>query len=116
MHELSIAVDLIEAATEEMERLGSTHLVAVHLRLGRLSGVEKEALAFSFDAAAAGTTIEGARLQIEDVPVVVWCDACDAERELSDLSRRRCPRCDAPTPHLMRGRELELVGLEIENT
>ena len=116
MHELSIAVDLIEAASEEMERLGSIQLVAVHLRLGRLSGVEKEALAFSFDVAAAGTRIQGARLQIEDVPVIVWCDACEAERELSDLSRRRCPHCRAPTPHVIRGRELELVGLEIENT
>jgi hydrogenase nickel incorporation protein HypA/HybF len=99
-----------------MERLGSAHLIAVHLRLGRLSGVVKEALAFSFDAAAVGTRIEGARLQIEDVPVIVWCDACDAERELSDLNRRRCPQCHSPTPHMMRGHELELVGLEIENT
>lgn len=115
MHELSIAIDLIEAATTEMERLGSAHLIAVHLRLGRLSGVVKEALAFSFDAAAAGTRIEGARLEIEDVPVIVWCGACDAERELPDLARRRCPICQSPTPHVTRGDELQLVGLEIEN-
>src|SRR5687768_13575090 len=103
MHELSIAIDLIDAAAAEMERLGSAHLIAVHLRLGRLSGVVKEALVFSFDAAAAGTRIEGARLQIEDVPVIVWCSACDAEWELPDHTRRRCPQCQLPTPHLMRG-------------
>lgn len=113
MHELSIAVDLVECASEELDRLGSVHVIAVHLRLGALSGVVKDALAFSFDVAATGTRLEGARLQIDDVAVTVWCHACDAERELPDLSRRRCPTCHSPTPHVTHGDELELVGLEI---
>ena len=116
MHELSIAVDLIEAATTYLDRVESAQVIAVHLKLGPLSGVVKEALAFSFDAAAAGTRLEGARLQIRDVPVAVWCDACDAERDLPDLTRRRCPVCQSPAPHVTRGDELELVGLEIEGT
>jgi hydrogenase nickel incorporation protein HypA/HybF len=116
MHELSIAIDLIDAATAELERLGSPRVIAVHLKLGRLSGVVKEALAFSFDAAAEGTKLEGARLQIEDVPVAVWCDGCDAERDLPDLARRRCPVCQSRAPQMIRGDELQLLGLEIENT
>jgi hydrogenase nickel incorporation protein HypA/HybF len=115
MHELSIAIDLIEAATTELDRLGSVKVIAVHLKLGPLSGIAKEALAFSFDVAAAGTRFEGARLDIENVPVAVWCGACDAERELPDLARRRCPMCQSRTPHVTRGDELQLVGLEIEN-
>ena len=115
MHELSIAVDLIDAASTELERLGCARVIAVHLTLGPLSGVVKEALAFSFDAAAAGTRLEGARLQITDVTVAVWCDACNAERDLLDLTRRRCPVCHAPAPRATRGDELQLVGLEIEN-
>ena len=114
MHELSIAVALVESATEEMERLGAAHVVAVHVKLGALSGVVKEALAFSFDVAATGTRLQGARLQIDDVAVAVWCHACDTERQLPDLTRRRCPTCHAPTPDVTRGDELELVGLEIE--
>jgi hydrogenase nickel incorporation protein HypA/HybF len=116
MHELSIAVDLIEAASTELERLGPVRVVAVHLKLGPLSGVVKEALAFSFDCAAAGTRLEGTRLQIEDVAVAVWCDTCHAERELPSLSRRRCPTCQSATPRVTRGDELQLVGLEIENS
>ena len=104
MHELSIAVDLIDAAATHLERLGAVRVIAVHLKLGPLSGVVKEALAFSFDAAAAGTRLEGARLQIDDVPVAIWCATCDAERDLPDLTRRRCPRCQSPTPHVTRGR------------
>jgi hydrogenase nickel incorporation protein HypA/HybF len=66
MHELSIATALVEVACEEAlhRRLGRVQ--ALHVRLGPLAGVVKDALMFSFDVAAAGTAIEGARLEIED--------------------------------------------------
>ena len=113
MHELSIALSLIDAASEEMSRLGVARVNTVHLRLGLLSGVVKDALLFSFDVAAAGTPIEGARLEIEDVPVTVWCDACDATGELASIARRRCPACDTPTPDILTGEELELTAMEV---
>lgn len=115
MHELSIALDLIEVASAEMARLGPVHVRSVRLRLGPLSGVVKEALLFSFDVAVAGTPLDGAQLQIDVVPVAVWCDSCEAERDLVDLARRRCPTCQSPAARVIRGDELELVGLEIED-
>jgi hydrogenase nickel incorporation protein HypA/HybF len=117
VHELSIAMSLVEAACEKVEQLGAAGEVrveALHLRLGALSGVVREALEFSFDLAAEGTAIAGARLQIEEVPVAVLCPRCSAERELPSLQRFRCPVCDTPTPEVVRGRELELTALEIE--
>jgi hydrogenase nickel incorporation protein HypA/HybF len=115
MHELSIALDVIDVASMEMTRLGPVHVLAVHLRVGALSGVVKEALLFSFDAAVIGTALDGARLQIDDVPVSVWCETCESDRDLLDLTRRRCPICQSPTPRVIRGNELELVALEIED-
>ena len=47
MHELSIAMSIIELAQEESERRG-VQVSAVHLKLGALSGVVKEALLGSF--------------------------------------------------------------------
>jgi len=113
MHELSIAMSLIEAACEEAEAQGDVRVEALHLRLGALSGVVREALEFSFDLAAAGTAIEGARLQIEEIPVTVYCPRCCEERQLPSLQHFRCPVCDTPTPEVLRGRELELRALEI---
>src|SRR5687767_6566818 len=54
MHELSIAMELIDVASEELARLGGVHVTAVRLRVGPLSGVVKDALLFSFDAAVIG--------------------------------------------------------------
>jgi hydrogenase nickel incorporation protein HypA/HybF len=113
MHELSIALSLVDVACEEMSRLGPVRVNAVHLRLGALSGVVRDALLFSFEAAAAGTMLEGARLEIQDVPVTVWCRVCAAERSLVRVAYRRCPVCDTMAPEVLRGEELELIGLEV---
>lgn len=113
MHELSIAVSLVEIASEEIARLGAARATAVHVRVGALAGVMKDALIFSFDAAAAGTPLEGARLTIEEVPVIVWCAACDAERALASIACRRCPICSSVTPEIVRGEEIDLMALEV---
>ena len=99
MHELSIAVNLVEIATERIERLALGPVEAVHLRLGRLSGVVPDALLFSFDVATQGSALEGARLVIQTMPIVVRCPRCDAERELPGM-RLRCPTCGASTPQV----------------
>jgi hydrogenase nickel incorporation protein HypA/HybF len=66
MHEMSIAVSLIELATEEVERLQGVTVRALYLQVGRLAAVVPEALRFSFDLAARGTPLEHARLEIEE--------------------------------------------------
>ena len=64
MHELSIAVNIVDIACEEAERQGDSRVDAVYLNLGVLSGVVKEALLFSWELACEGTRIAGARLAI----------------------------------------------------
>jgi len=68
MHELSIAVNIVDIACEEAERQGDSRVDAVYLNLGVLSGVVKEALQFSWELACEGSRIAGARLEIRDVP------------------------------------------------
>lgn len=67
MHELSIALSMIELAGEEVDRRGGGRVTALHLKLGSLSGVVKEALTFSYEIACQGTPLEGSQLVIEEV-------------------------------------------------
>jgi hydrogenase nickel incorporation protein HypA/HybF len=115
MHELSIAVSLIEIACEEAESLGAGRVSAVHLRIGRLSGVACDALRFSFEVAAAGTMVADARLVIDEVPVAVYCNACDREEQIAEPWLLQCPTCGTPTPEVLRGREMELRAIEIDD-
>src|SRR5262249_14838866 len=89
MHELSIAMNIVELAREEEEQRG-VRVLAVHLKLGALAGVVKEALLGSYEMAAEGTPLQGSRLQISDVPVVVFCPSCKAPRELPSIQLFQC--------------------------
>lgn len=113
MHELSIALSMIEMAVEEARRRGDVQVHAIHLKLGQLSGVVKDALLFSYEVACEGTLLEGSSLIIEEVPVVVYCPACDAETSLASLQKFCCGSCGALTCEVVRGKELEVVALEI---
>lgn len=68
MHELSIAVSLIDAICDELPRLGRVSVRSVRVRVGALSGVVADALTFAFDVAADSSPIAGARLEIEPTP------------------------------------------------
>jgi hydrogenase nickel incorporation protein HypA/HybF len=112
MHELSIAHSLVELAIEAARDTGLKRVRAVHLKLGALSGVVKEALEFSFDVVIEGTPIEGAKLIVEDVPVKIFCPRCQDARTLAEPFPMRCPVCRMKTGEVLEGREMELVALE----
>jgi hydrogenase nickel incorporation protein HypA/HybF len=113
MHELSIAMSIVELAGEEAERRG-IQLEAVHLKLGALSGVVKEALLSCYEMVCDGTLLQGSRLIVEEVPVVVFCPTCRAERPIGSIQLFCCPECDTPCSEIVHGKELEVVALEIK--
>src|SRR5690606_6507829 len=110
MHELSIAHQLVEMATEAAEASDIKRVEAVHVKLGVLSSVVKEALHFAFDVVSEGTPLEGARLVIEDVPVKVYCPSCAVESTLAKPFPLRCPQCGQRTGDVRDGRQIELFA------
>lgn len=115
MHELSIALGIVEGAREEAERLDQGRVTAVFLKLGALSGVVREALESSWEIACAGSPLEGSRLEIEDVPVIVWCPTCEALRTLDSVQFFACAACGTPTGDIRQGKELQVVALELDD-
>ncbi len=114
MHELSIALGIIDIGEEVAEREGSTSVVAVHLKLGPLAGVVKDALVSAFELAREGSILHASSLVIEDVPIAAWCARCDCETIVESLQNLCCQQCGAPTPDIVSGRELEVVAMEFE--
>jgi hydrogenase nickel incorporation protein HypA/HybF len=114
MHELSIALAIVDAASEEAERLGGISVCAIHVRLGGLAGIVKDALLSAFELAREASPLQNSRLVVEDVPVIVYCDRCRAERPIDSVQSFRCSSCGSPPAELISGKELEISALEIE--
>lgn len=113
MHELSIAISMIDQIIEESESRGGLDVEAVHLRLGVFSGVDRHALLFSYELACEGTPLEGSRLVIETIPLVVYCPTCAKDRTPPSVYQICCPDCFTPTEKIVSGREIEVAYLEV---
>jgi hydrogenase nickel incorporation protein HypA/HybF len=114
MHELSVALKILDLAAAEAKCRG-VDVVAVHLRLGPLSGVVKEALLSAYELARKGSLLEESRLVIEEVPIIVHCPTCRMDRPTPSLQQICCSVCGTPTPQVVSGRELEIAALEVRD-
>ena len=112
MHELSIALSLVEVATENAAQ-HEGKVVGVHIQLGALSGVVKEALLSAWELARTGTSLADATLVIEEVAVAARCARCDALHSYESVQRLACPQCGEPLKEIIGGKELDLVALEM---
>ncbi len=112
MHELSIAMSIVEMAEEEALQRG-VRVSAVHLKLGALAGVVKDALIFSYEIACQGTTLEGSHLCIQDIPVVAYCPKCLGPQKIESVQWFVCSECKSPVSDVIEGRELQVAALEI---
>lgn len=113
MHELSIAMNLIELAEGAARSAHAERVNVVRLRLGVFAGVVKEALLFGYDIAARGTLLEDSLLEIEEVPLVIYCPQCDHKSELGSVQSLWCPHCGHHDTEICQGQELELTSMEI---
>jgi hydrogenase nickel incorporation protein HypA/HybF len=112
MHELSIAMSIVDMALEEAESR-NVQVDAIHLELGALSGVVKEALLFSYNVASDGTLLEGSRLVVKEIPIEVFCPICKLPRTLTSTQWFHCPDCGAATSEILHGKELVITVLEL---
>jgi len=113
MHELSIAISMIEQIVEESESRGGLEVEAVHLRLGVFSGVDKHALLFAYELACEGTPLAGSRLEIESIPLIILCPQCKQQRAPLSSYQLCCPDCMVPAQDIVTGREIEVASLEV---
>lgn len=91
---------------------GGLAIEAVHLSLGLLSGVDKEALRFCYQAACEGTILDGSRLVIQIVPVTIRCPDCERESNPESILRLKCPHCGGAA-QVIRGHDIEVSALEV---
>jgi hydrogenase nickel incorporation protein HypA/HybF len=114
VHELSVALSILDVAAEEARRLGAARVLAVHLRLGELSGVAADPLRLAFELAREDSALPEAELVIEAVPVRVNCPSCRAERPVESVHALCCAACGTFTADVVAGRELEIAALEVQ--
>ncbi len=113
MHEMGIAMEIIEIAEASIPvGMDAVQVESVNLRVGKLSAIVPESLTFCFGVVIKDTRLEGAQLNIEQVPVVAMCKDCDATWTI-DEPAFTCPKCKSGSIELISGKELDIVSIEV---
>jgi hydrogenase nickel incorporation protein HypA/HybF len=107
MHELSLACSILDACAE---RAGEERVLRVTVEVGQLAAVMPDALRFCFDVCARGTVLEGAELEILEIPGRALCDDCGRSTALS-TPYGLCA-CGGPL-RIVGGGELRMKEMEI---
>jgi hydrogenase nickel incorporation protein HypA/HybF len=113
MHEMSLAEGIVQLVEETAATQGFSKVRAVFVEIGRLSSVEPEALAFCFEAVTRGSLVEGARLEIVDVPGSGLCLACGKGVPVAALYEP-CPLCGDYQVRITGGTEMRVKELEVD--
>ncbi|MDP6524222.1 MAG: hydrogenase maturation nickel metallochaperone HypA [Kiritimatiellia bacterium] len=114
MHELSIATALVEQVERAMQQESASRVTKVNVRVGTLSGVDKEALEMAFPLASEDGCCSTADLVVELVQARIECNACGKASEPESLFFA-CEYCGAVDVNVISGRELMLQSLEIQD-
>jgi len=110
LHELAIADSVVQIASRHA---AGRQVTKVYLKVGHLRQVVPSALAFGFELVAQGTPVEGADLEIEEVPVRGKCRECGAE-SWPKAFPLQCGACGGLDLLILEGEELYVESLELE--
>jgi hydrogenase nickel incorporation protein HypA/HybF len=115
VHEASIALAIVDEIVDRASNEHVERVFRVRLRVGAFTGVLPDALTFAWDAATQGTLAEGSSLDIERVPLEIFCKRCARPEEVEQIHPPLpiCPVCGDPSAEILRGRELLITGLEV---
>ncbi len=113
MHEMGIISGVLDAVNASAADAGAERVLAVNLRVGRMTEAIEDALHFAFEALSEGTLSEGAELVIQMVEPRSLCLACGNEFD-HDRFHRICPACGSYETSLVAGRELEIASIEVD--
>lgn len=112
MHEMSIIEALLTQVQQELRTHPDAVVRSVRMRVGKLRQAAPETLTFCYDAAVRGTSLEGSRLDVEELPAEARCRRCCLTFAVED-HWFECPRCRATGADLLKGDELQLTSLEL---
>lgn len=114
MHEVGIAASILETVDAEAKRRPGSQIIAVGLRIGELSNVDKDALLFAFDAMKRNSPWQNLNIEIDWRERKQKCLACGEEFAVENY-QLECPKCGDTGTRCISGMELDIAYLEVED-
>ena len=113
MHEMSIALSIIDLAAEQAKKATASKIIEIELDIGTLSGIEIEALNFAMEIAVKNTVLESAEIKMNRIEAVSECLECGHIFEPVGFISH-CPKCNQMNTRIFKGKEMQVKSLLVE--
>ncbi|MGB9699522.1 MAG: hydrogenase maturation nickel metallochaperone HypA [Thermodesulfobacteriota bacterium] len=113
MHEVSLAIGLLQLAEETCRTHGYKSIESIKVRLGRASGVHADSLSFALEALKKGTLAEKANFILDLIPLGGFCQDCGQNFETEETYVFYCPFCNSSSISICQGKELQIAEIEV---
>ena len=113
MHELSIAISIVDIALRKAEEASALRVSLVELDIGTLSGIEFDSLKFALSVASKDSLLEETHFKFNRIEALCECRSC-SNLCAPGLDFRACPECGERDLEFIRGKELQIKSLLID--
>lgn len=101
-------------AVQTAQKNHAKKVTGVTIRVGEMTGLVPDYLQRYYPQAVKGTILEGSQLTILYEPVKLEC-TCGHVYTPSKENGYACPVCKGTSGHLISGRQMDLVSVQIED-
>lgn len=112
MHELALATEIVKNVSKLAMENEALKVTELRLELGVMSGIEKEVFDFCFDLAAKNTILEGAKLSVDQIPLLIRCQNCFSLSS-PEVYNIVCEKCESNDVVIIKGKELKILNMEV---
>jgi len=110
MHELSIALSIIEISADHAEKAAMKSVSKVEIEVGTMAGIETEALMLSLDMASRNTILENAGFEITYIQAQARCRSCQQVFNVENFYDA-CTQCGSYDKEFFQGKELRVRAI-----
>ncbi len=113
MHELSLALNIIDFLVKLADEQGLSKISAAFMEIGEMAHVDPRQLKYSLKMASEGTPVEGCKFHVKRGKISIRCKGCGklSRLETKDMIAQyelKCPACGCVEIEIEKGRELVL--------
>ncbi|MGA2823239.1 MAG: hydrogenase maturation nickel metallochaperone HypA [Bacteroidales bacterium] len=113
MHELSLAMEVIELIQNESEKNGVSIIEEILIEVGDLCGVETDIFQSALEIVVKNTLLENSIVRIIRTPGKGKCSSCNLEFEMKNRLDC-CPQCGCLPSEISGGQEFRVLSFVAE--
>lgn len=114
MHEMSIAIDIIDMVVETARRENAAQVERIEIEIGQLSGLLPDFIRVCLEAASQNTLAEEASFRIKTIPGRAECKHCHTCFDFPAYMTP-CPKCGEYGASPLQGTEIKLVSITFDS-